>query len=138
MFMIKKILILTLTLLIVSCSSVKNEPGSIAEAFVKHYYKFMNTEEAEKYTAMMAKNKIDEELKSLRESRATNPNMEIKRSSVSYSLEDTKIDKDMAFITYHLSIMPNGGKAFDRMALITVKNDKGNWKVIDYSEANRD
>ncbi len=136
--MIKKILIVTLTIFMISCSQVKNEPASIAETFVKHYYKFMNTEEAAKYTSMMAQTKIEDELKLLREYRARNPNSEINRSSVSYALEDTKIDKDMAFITYHLTIMPKGGKALDRIALITVKNDKGDWKVIDYSETNRD
>lgn len=134
--MLKKILVFTLSSIIISCSSVKNEPASVAENFVKHYYRFMNTEEAGKFTAMMAKEKIDGEIKLLREYRSRNPNSEITRSQVSYTLEDTKIDKDMGFITYHLTITPNGGKPFDKMALITVKDEKGEWKVIDYSETN--
>lgn len=133
--MIKKIVLITISFLLISCS-VKNDPNSVADEFVKHYYKFMNTEEAEKYTAMMAKDKIDKEVALLREYRGKNPNSEINRSQVSYVLEDTKTDKDMSFITYHLTIMPKGGKEFDKMALITLKNEQGAWKVIDYSETN--
>lgn len=135
--MLKKILVFTLSSIIISCSSVKNEPSSVAENFVKHYYRFMNTEEAEKFTAMMAKEKIDGEIKLLREYRSRNPNSEITRSQVSYTLEDTRMDKDMGFITYHLTITPKGGQPFDKMALITVKDEKGEWKVIDFSETNK-
>jgi hypothetical protein len=135
--MIKKILLIGIISIITSCSSNKNEPSSVADNFVKHYYKFMNTEEAQKYTSMMAKDKIDKEIELLREYRSKNPTSEINRSQVSYSLQDTKTDKDMSFITYNLSIMPKGVKPFDKIALITVKNDNGEWKVIDYSETNK-
>lgn len=131
--MIKKLLLVTLTFIIVSCASNK-DPNSIGDSFVKHYYKFMNTEESVKYTDMMAKDKIDKEIILLRESRSRNPDMLINRPQVSYKLTDSKIEKDMGFLTYNLTIMPKESKSFDKTALITLKNENGEWKVIDFSE----
>ncbi|MFN8578556.1 MAG: hypothetical protein U0354_17135 [Candidatus Sericytochromatia bacterium] len=132
--MIRKFFLVSICFIILSCSSNKNEANSVADNFVKHYYKFMNIEEAQKYTSMMAKDKIDKEVSLIREARVKNPNSVAPRSEVTYKLEDVKTDKDMSFITYHLSITPKGSNTIDKMALITVKNENGEWKVIDYSE----
>lgn len=133
--MLKKILLISISFIVVSCSGVNNkDPNSVADNFVKHYYKFMNTEESQKYTDMMAKDKIAKEIVLLRESRSRNPDMAINRPQVSYKLSDSKIEKDMGFLTYNLTIIPKESKSFDKTALITLKNENSEWKVIDFTE----
>lgn len=124
---------------LISCNSKvdNNDPKQVAEAFVKNYYKFFNQEEAVKYTDMMAKDKMKKELELVREARAKNPQaLEQNRAKVGYKLEEANIEKDMGFITFTLSIVPNGSTSFDRNALITVQKEKDGWKVVDYQESN--
>lgn len=139
MFKLKKVvfsIVLILSLLSFSCA--KKEPyQEISDAFISNYYKNMNQTEALKYTSELAKDKLQKEIELVRMSRAQNPNFGDNRSSVSYNLDEIKIEKDLAFITYRLTIQPKAGTAYEQSSLLTLKNTNGEWKVIDFSELNR-
>lgn len=137
--MLKKITLGFIFIFIVlSLACAKKEPyQQVSDAFIANYYKQMNQTEALKYTSDLAKDKIQKEIELVRMSRAQNPNFGDNRASVSYSLEEVKMEKDLTFITYKLTIQPKGGAAYDQSSLLTLKNNNGDWKVIDYSELNR-
>ena len=108
----------------------------VADKFVLNYYKVMNQEEAIKFTAQNAKEKLEKELQLVREARAKNPQLEANRASVSYRLEEAKIEKNVGMLSYRLTIQPKGAKAFERSALLTLINEKNEWKVVNYEELN--
>jgi len=128
-----RILVLIAGLFLVACGP-KNEPEKIGNKFVSFYYQQMNQQEAIKLSNQQAKDKLEKEYELVRENRIKNPQALENRAKVSYKLEESKIEKDMGFLTYRLTIQPNGVTPFDRTALITVQNENGDWKVINYEE----
>ncbi len=130
-----RILLVFIILFGISCGP-KNEPVDIANKFVKYYYQRMNQEEAIKLSSMMAKDKLEKEIELVKESRIKNPQAEQNKAKISYNLEESKIEKDMGFITYKLIIQPKGMKPFNKSALLTLKNESGQWKIINYEEIN--
>ena len=108
----------------------------VADNFVLNYYKVMNQEEAIKFTAQNAKEKLEKELQLVREARAKNPQLDANRANVSYRLEEAKIEKNVGMLSYRLTIQPKGAKAFERSALLTLINEKNEWKVVNYEELN--
>ncbi len=131
------ILCLFLSMTLISCGQSKPDGAGVAESFVKNYYKFMNQAEAIKLTDMGAKDKLGKELELVTEARAKAPQqLDETRSKIGYKLSDSKFEGNMGFLTFTLSIVPNGGQGFDRNALITVQKINDSWKVIDYEETN--
>lgn len=121
------------SLIILSCTQ-KEPYQKVSDDFVKNYYQLMNQEEAFKYTDMMAKDKLQKELELVREARAKNPQIENTKAKVTFSLDELKVEKDTARATYKLTIQTQGGSFLDRVALLTLKKAKEEWKVIDYEE----
>lgn len=121
------------SLILLSCST--REPyQKVSDEFVKNYYQYMNQDEAFKYTDMMAKDKLQKEIELVHEARAKNPQLENTKAKVTSSLGELKLEKEMVRATYKLTIQTQGGSFLDRVALLTLKKTKDEWKVIDYEE----
>jgi hypothetical protein len=131
-----RILIIISCLFLLSCGP-KNEAVNVGNKFVNLYYQQMNQQEALKLSSMMAKEKLEKEYDLVRESRIKNPQPPENRAKVTYKLEDSKLEKDMGFLTYKLTIQPTGAAPFDRTALITIQNENNVWSVINFEELNR-
>lgn len=127
---------ITLQLVILTSCQPKEPYIEVADSFVLNYYKVMNQEEAIKFTSQNAKEKLEKELQLVREARAKNPQLDANRANVSYKLEEFKIENNLGMLSYRLTIQPKGAKAFERSALITLINEKNEWKVINYEEIN--
>lgn len=129
----KKIFLLLFLFFILSC--VKKEDYIIvSDEFVKNYYQVMNQEEAVKYTDMMAKDMLKKEIELVKESRYKNPTLEANKAKVSFTLTETSFKKDIANITYRLTIQPKGSAFINRDAIISLKKISNDWKVINYQE----
>lgn len=120
-------------LMLLSCTP-KEPYQKVSDEFVKNYYQYMNQEEAFKYTDMMAKDKLQKELELVREARSKNPQLETIKAKVTSSLGELKLEKEMVRATYKLTIQTQGGSFLDRVALLTLKKTKDEWKVIDFEE----
>jgi hypothetical protein len=129
-----KILLTLISLFLFLACAPKNEAVSTGNKFVSLYYQQMNQEEAIKISDMMARDKLQKEFELVHESRIKNPQLPENRSKVTYKLEESKIEKDMGFLTYILTIQPTGSAPFDKTALITLQNENNVWKVINYEE----
>ena len=131
-----KILILICSLFLMACTP-KTDAEKVGNNFVALYYQQMNQQEALKLSSMMAKDKLEKEYALVHESRIKNPQPASNRAKVTYKLEESKTEKDLSFLTYRLTIQPNGINAFDRTALLTLQRENENWKVINFEEVNR-
>ncbi len=129
----KKIFLLLFLFFVLSCAK-KEDYIIVSDEFVKNYYQVMNQEEAVKYTDMMAKDMLKKEIDLVKESRYKNPTLEANKAKVSFTLTETSFKKDIANITYRLTIQPKGSAFINIDAIISLKKISNDWKVINYQE----
>jgi hypothetical protein len=121
-------------LAITACTGPSDSPRAAAEAFLDAHYVRIDLEAARPFCAGLALDKLEREI-ALTEN---NPEaLAVERPHVTYRLEEARDVGDRASYAYELAVHPTGTDAFQKLVVMSLRNEGSGWRVSNYSESDR-
>jgi hypothetical protein len=115
---------------IVACRPSLDTSRGVSDAFVDAYFVRIDLKTARTLVSGLALNKIDKELELTRH---VEIDEETHKPSITYKLTHASEDPAHAQYAYELTIRPPGLEPFGRLAMVTVRDQDGTWRVTNYN-----
>ena len=125
---------LLLLLVPVACKSPTGSPRAAAEAFLDAHYVRIDLEAARAFCAGLALEKLEREIALLKDHAEPSAG---ERPRVTYRLEEGNDAAERAQYAYELSVHTTGSDPFQKLIVMSLRNEGGGWHVSNYSESDR-
>jgi len=113
-----------------ACRHSMDTPRGVSDAFVDAYFVRIDLDAARSLSSGLAQKKIDEELELTSQ---VEIDAETHQPRINYTLQHASEEPQQAQYAYELTIRPPGLEPFERLAMVTVRNQDGAWRVTNYS-----
>jgi len=117
--------------LLAACGRDLNTAQGVAEEFMDQHYVHIDLEKAKEYTAGLALQKINEEI---RLTRGQAIDASTRKPRVHYRLLEKKEGRERVSFIYEATIQAEDTPDFTRRLLITARKDGKEWRVSNFTE----
>lgn len=117
-----------------ACHAPSGTPRAAAEGFLDAHYVRIDLEAARPFCVGLALDKLEKEIALLADNAEA---AAIERPRVTYSMEQGSDTETRAQYAYQLVVHPSGVDPFHKLVVLSLRNDKGAWRVSNYSESDR-